>query len=285
MKGQSSEVHSAAAAGNTSNTAPGAVVSSSCTSFSAGMDRNAGPASSSTAILQLIQTSKRKIWNEIEVEEIEEEEDEEEEEEADHRHEREHRSPDQLEEHIVVIGDQSPLDSHKSLTKLGSGDSVVQCGQSHSTSIGQQNLQLQQQRVQLKRKSYSSMMSSKVMQRTVSSSSSNSYFGTVDEETDDDDDTATAKMNSSADSVQEETRTEQEIRQERRVEEEFQDFRSHQRSTARRAYARSISFSGVRSYYSGNNRYLQQQQASLARRGLIFHRLDGRTLLPSISCE
>nr|XP_046909580.1 uncharacterized ENTR1 family protein-like [Dermatophagoides farinae] len=71
-------------------------------------------------------------------------------------------------------------------------------------------------------------------------------------------------------------------------------------SIQRRMYARSISFAGTRSTTASASSYgrflssqLQSsnimaghQQSSLIRpRGLLFQRLDGRRLLPSISCD
>lgn len=333
MKEQTSsspEYRAVAVAATTASSPSSAVVSSSTSSASAylgsfcsGTGDGAGNGVNSAIVQVLHQTSKRRTWNECEVEEIEEEVDEEDDDDDDdnNKHLQIKGCP---EEHLVVTGDQSMLISsgeesplgnnrasdkfelrssstsseqqHDYASRQSSGESVVSDSLVQSphpnASQSQPSYQVHSQqhqhsqRVQLKRKSYSSMMSSKVMQRTISSSSSNSYFGTVDEESDDED-TATAKMNSS--SVDSEERTEHEVREERH-EEEIQDMRSKQQ-TARRAYARSISFSGVRSYAhgavgGGGGRYLQQQQANLAaRRGLIFHRLDGRQLLPSISCE
>lgn len=319
----SPEYRAGTVAATTASSPSSAVISSSTSSASAylgsfcsGTVDGTGNGVNSAIVQVLHQTSKRRTWNECEVEEIEEEVDEEDDDDDD-KHLQIKGSP---EEHLVATGDQSMLISsgegsplgnnrasdkfelrssrgeqqHDYASRQSSGESVVSdslvqsphpnASQSHQVHSQQHQ---HSQRVQLKRKSYSSMMSSKVMQRTISSSSSNSYFGTVDEESDDED-TATAKMNSS--SVESEERTEHEVREERH-EEEIQDMRSQQQ-TARRAYARSISFSGVRSYTHGalggvgGGRYLQQQQGNLAsRRGLIFHRLDGRQLLPSISCE
>ncbi|KAI2809371.1 hypothetical protein BLOT_000520 [Blomia tropicalis] len=267
---------------------------------------------SNDSVVQVqVQTSKRKMWNEFMVEEIEEEvTDDDDDDDID-----EQQRPvsqinlsdnelseqlNNLDENLVVIGDHAFLCddqfSPKTMGKMGETFTFAEkpaISKSHdvttttttTTTTGstaqQLHQQQHQQRVQLKRKSYSASMSANVMQRTISSSSSNSHFGTVDEElTDDDDTTTTAKMNSSIDSVVDDANVFHQV-EETRQQEEHQDFRVQKRST-NRAYARSISFSGVRSYHG--TRY-SQQQANLIRRGLIFHRLDGRTLLPSISCE